>query len=111
MKPNSGMYSGTGDIWTTSIPQKVYDLYNHILDNNGSPPRGIKGGRKYNNEPNNGEAKLPKGVTYKEYDVNPRVKGKGRDSERLVIDENNIGYYTDTHYKSFKKLDNDKKGE
>ena len=111
MKIGSGMFSGTKGIWTYFVPQKAYDVYNYVTNHNGSPPKNYIGGKIYSNEPKEGEAKLPDGIKYKEYDVNPHVKGQERGEERLVIDENDVAYYTDTHYKSFKRLDNKKEGE
>lgn len=110
MKPGSGLFSGTIGVWTYLVPQKVYNIYDYVMSHNGYPPKNYVGGRTYNNKPNEGEAKLPEGVKYKEYDVNPHIKGQDRGSERLVIDENGVGYYTDSHYKSFIRLDSKKKG-
>lgn len=108
MKGDSRLFSGTRGIWTLTVPSNVYDLYDKIMSNNGTPPKGYKGGSKYKNEPSEGEAKLPEG-NYKEYDVHQKEKGKDRGPERLVIDEDGNAYYTDTHYQSFKQLDLDKK--
>ena len=63
----------------------VYDLYDKIVSNNGTPPKNYKGGKSYENNPGPGEAELPDGI-YKEYDVKPKVKGQDRGQERLVID-------------------------
>ena len=111
MKPGTGMFSGTKGVWTYSAPQKAYDIYDYVMSHNGSPPKTFVGGSIYKNEPNEGEAKLPDGVKYKEYDVNPHIKGQDRGDERLVIDENGVPYYTDSHYKSFIRLDIKEKGE
>ena len=108
MKGNSRLFSGTPGVWTLSTPSYVYDLYDKIIDNNGTPPKGYKGGKPYKNKPAEGEAKLPDG-NYKEYDVHPHVKGQDRGEDRLVIDDEGNAYYTDSHYKSFIKLDFDKK--
>lgn len=102
------MFSGTAGVWTYNVPLSVYDLYEKIMNNNGTPPKNYKGGRSYENDLGPGEAKLPDGI-YKEYDVKPKVNGQGRGEERLVIEQNGDAYYTDSHYKSFKKLDLDKK--
>lgn len=72
-----------------------------IEKNNGTPPKGYKGGKIYHNTPKAGEAKLPEGITYREYDVNPKVKGVPRDSERIVIGSDGSVWYTNDHYKTF----------
>ena len=83
------------------VPQKAKDLVSIIEKNNGTPPKGYKGGKIYHNTPKAGEAKLPEGITYREYDVNPKVKGVPRDSERIVIGSDGSVWYTNDHYKTF----------
>lgn len=68
-----------------TVPKKAKDLLDKIKANNGTPPKRYKEGKIYNNKPKNGEAKLPDGVNYKEYDVNPKIEGVPRDDERIVI--------------------------
>lgn len=68
-----------------------------------SPPAGYKGGSAYTNVggrfPRTDEAGNP--VTYKEWDVNPLVKGVNRGTERILTGTDGSAYYTDDHYKSF----------
>jgi guanyl-specific ribonuclease Sa len=40
-------------------------------------------------------------VTYREWDVNPNIKGVDRDDERIVTGSNGTAYYTNDHYNSF----------
>ncbi|MDD8048715.1 MAG: ribonuclease domain-containing protein [Thomasclavelia sp.] len=76
-----------------------------VIDNNGLAPEGYKGGKIFNNMPKEeGAQKLPEGVTYKEYDVNPYVKGQNRGMERIVIGDDGSVWYTNDHYFTFKKL-------
>ena len=40
-------------------------------------------------------------MEYKEYDVNPNVKGQDRGTERIVIGDDDTVWYTNDHYHSF----------
>jgi ribonuclease T1 len=40
-------------------------------------------------------------IKYFEWDVNPKIKGKNRGTERLVTDNEGKAYYTNNHYKTF----------
>lgn len=49
----------------------------------------------------NRERRLPPGH-YREYDVNPKVRGRSRDAERIVIEQDTgRAYYTGNHYRTF----------
>ena len=74
--------------------------------NNRTPPKGYKGGRTYKNIPTEeGAQKLPDGVNYKEYDVNPYAKGQNPKAERIVIGDDGSVWYTNDHYYSFTKIE------
>jgi guanyl-specific ribonuclease Sa len=88
-----------------SIPDHARDIVNQIKNRNGAPPQGYKGGRTFKNEPVNGEQKLPGGINYKEYDVNPYVQGQNRGTERLVIGDDGSVWYTNDHYHTFTLLE------
>lgn len=96
----------TGPCWSGSsmslkkAPQQVQDVLSHIKSHNGSPPKGLKGGKTFGNT----DGTLPGGITYKEYDVNPKT-GATRDAERIVIGSDGSVYYTTDHYKTFTKLE------
>ncbi len=62
-----------------------------------APGKSI-GGDRYGNY----EKKLPKNEKYKECDVN--YHGGYRGAERLIYTSGGTVYYTNDHYKSFKKL-------
>ncbi len=87
------------------IPVKVFEILNYINEHQ-SPPNGYVGGRKFKNL----EGLLPKTseqnkiIIYKEWDVNPKVKGKNRGPQRLITNNFGNAYYSDDHYKSFKKI-------
>lgn len=68
-----------------------------IEERYGEPPPGYVGGRSFQNR----ERKLPRG-RYREYDVHPKVPGKNRGAERIVIEQRTgKAYYTHDHYNSF----------
>ncbi|HHW36088.1 MAG TPA: hypothetical protein GXX18_02115 [Bacillales bacterium] len=86
------------------VPQKANDVLDEIIKKNGTPPKGYKGGKPFKNSGKNGGQVLPKNTTYKEYDVNPKVKGQDRGAERLVIGEDGSAWYTNDHYKTFIRI-------
>lgn len=42
-----------------------------------------------------------KAITYREWDVNPKIKGVDRGEERLVTGSDGSAYYTADHYQTF----------
>lgn len=84
---------------TSKIPQKVYRIAGYI-EQNGRQMDGYIGGRIFQNR----EKLLPVLDSYKEYDVNPRVKGKNRGPERLILSARGSRYYTADHYRHFIKF-------
>lgn len=91
---------------TSSIPDKAKQIANDIKNNNGTPPKEYKGGRTYKNfSLEDGAQKLPEGVNYREYDVNPYVKGKNRGAERIVIGDDGSVWYTNDHYFTFTQIE------
>ena len=97
----NGNYSYDND---TSI-QKAIDIANQVKANNGNAPSGYKGGGKYQNIPlENGAQKLPEGVNYREYDINPYIKGQNRGAERIVIGDDGSVWYTNDHYYTFTRI-------
>ena len=93
---------GAGNV---KVPQKAKDIAKKIKARNGTPPKGYKGGKVYQNLPKGGGQKLPEGIKYKEYDVNPYIKGKDRGTERIVIGNDGSVWYTNNHYKTFTKVE------
>lgn len=73
----------------------------------GKAPEGYEGGKIFKNK----EGLLPefdkngKPITYKEFDVNPKIDGQNRGVERLVIGSDGSAWMTDDHYKSFIPLE------
>lgn len=89
----------------SAIPQKVYEVLRYIRDNNHAM-RGYVGGRVFSNRerivPEFDEKGNP--IDYREWDVNPKVKGQNRGAERIITSSNNRAWYTDDHYKTFKEI-------
>ncbi|MEQ1655848.1 MAG: ribonuclease domain-containing protein [Nitrospira sp.] len=81
-------------------PLKAQDLLKRLLERDGVPLPGYIGGRDFQNR----ERRLPRG-RYREYDVNPKIRGRSRDAERLVIEQRTgKAYYTGDHYRTFTPL-------
>ena len=68
---------------------------------------GYKGGSGFANDGREGSQILPgetsggDPITYREWDVNPNVKGVDRGGERIVTGSDGSAYYTNDHYKWF----------
>ncbi len=85
---------------TQDVPKKVYDVLAAIQKRHGGPLPGYVGGRVFENR----ERRLPKG-RYREYDVNPKIPGRNRGPERLIIERRTgKAYYTQDHYRTFMRL-------
>lgn len=83
--------------WSATPPQKAQDLLVQLEKRGGRPLPGYVGGRDFQNR----ERRLPPG-RYREYDVNPKIRGRGRDAERIVIEQRTgKAYYTGDHYRTF----------
>jgi ribonuclease T1 len=79
------------------VPATAHAVLKAIQDRGGEPPSGYVGGRTFQNR----ERKLPPGH-YREYDVNPKRRGKNRGTERIVIERRTgKAYYTGDHYRTF----------
>lgn len=80
------------------------------IDEKGSPFPGMKGGGPFKNDGSQGAQILPHtdptgpSITYREWDVNPRVPGLGRDGWRVVTGTDGSAYYTTDHYKTFTRI-------
>ena len=93
----------------STLPQNVQNSYNAYdkagwKNHSGQTP-GTKTGKTYSNRPTkNSNTTLPtkdangNQNTYAEYDVNNRIPGAPRDSERFVVGSDGSVYYTDSHY-------------
>lgn len=80
-----------------TIPPGARETLKAIEARHGDPLPGYVGGRNFQNR----ERVLPRG-RYREYDVHPKVPGKNRGAERIVIHQaSGKAYYTADHYRSF----------
>jgi len=80
--------------------QKAKDLLEAIQRHEGKALPGYIGGGAFQNR----ERRVPPGH-YREYDVNPKVRGRSRDAERIVIEQDTgRAYYTGNHYRTFMPL-------
>jgi guanyl-specific ribonuclease Sa len=80
--------------------QKAQDLLEAIQQHEGNALPGYIGGGTFQNR----ERRLPRGH-YREYDVNPKIRGRSRDAERIVIEQDTgKAYYTGDHYRTFMPL-------
>ena len=88
-----------------SIPKKVYDVLASIRQT-GRAQDGYVGGRRFGNF----EGHLPRQdvsgrkIDYQEWDVNPKVKGQNRGTERLVTGSDGRAWYTNDHYNTFTEV-------
>ena len=85
---------------------KFYKVKEYANSHDGKAPVGYKGGNQFRNDKGALQQSMKNGfaVTYREYDVNPFVKGINRGVERLVIGSNGLAYKTVDHYLSFQLL-------
>ncbi|TKS58307.1 MAG: hypothetical protein EWM72_03107 [Nitrospira sp.] len=85
---------------STPPPQKVRDLLKLLDECSGTPLPGYVGWRDFQNR----ERRLPSG-RYREYDINPKVRDRARDAERIVIEQRTgKSYYTGECYRTFAPL-------
>jgi RHS repeat-associated protein len=91
------------------IPQAALDTAAHVRTAGTAPP-GKVGGKVFQNDGRGGGRVLPRQasdgtpVTYREYDVNMKVPGVGRDAERVVVGSDGRSWYTSNHYQSFLQM-------
>jgi guanyl-specific ribonuclease Sa len=78
--------------------EKAWTVLNRV-DVKGAPLPGYKGGKVFQNS----QGALPQtpGLTYREWDVNPYLKGVDRGTERLVTGSDGSAYFTSDHYNTF----------
>lgn len=85
---------------TTTAPQKVQALLAQLQARYGNPLPGYIGGREFQNR----EHHLPPSH-YHEYDVNPKIRGRSRGAEQIVVEQDaGKAYYSGDHYRTFTPL-------
>ncbi len=87
-----------------SAPPVANKVLSYLDDHNGTPPPGYRGGRVFANDGRDFTALLPKGTTYREYDIYPKIQGISRGVERIVMGLDGSCYYTWNHYFDFIKI-------
>ena len=67
---------------------------------------GTRGGTVFRNNERNLAVATASGtrITYREWDVNAKKPGQGRDAERIVTGSDGSAWYTDEHYRSFGQI-------
>ncbi|HZC80388.1 MAG TPA: ribonuclease domain-containing protein, partial [Nitrospiraceae bacterium] len=87
--------------YAQTVPQKAQELLVRLQASAGKPLPGYVGGHEFQNR----EHRLPPGH-YREYDVNPKIRGRSRDAERIIIEQDNgRAYYSGDHYRTFMPMD------
>jgi ribonuclease T1 len=89
----------------TGIPAKVYLVLKYIRENKRAM-EGYVGGRVFTNrekivplQDENGNS-----IQYQEWDVNPKVQGQNRGTERIVTGSDGRAWYTNDHYQTFTQI-------
>lgn len=101
-RPSDSYQANTAQVKAGQVPRKVYDVLAYV-NANGRPMAGYVGGRRFGNFENH----LPrsdtdgKPISYQEWDVNPKVSGRNRGTERLVTGSDGRAWYTNDHYNTF----------
>ncbi|MFT4043981.1 MAG: ribonuclease domain-containing protein [Gordonia sp. (in: high G+C Gram-positive bacteria)] len=80
-----------------------------LIDAGQWPPAdspGTHGGTYFGNNEGHLPSKTSSGkrISYKEWDVNRKKSGQGRDAERIVTGSDGSAWYTADHYRTFVKI-------
>jgi ribonuclease T1 len=103
--PSKSIGQETQKTATVQIPQKVYDVLKYVKANQHPMP-GYVGGTVFSNR----EKILPEEdsvgnpVQYQEWDVNPKIPGQNRGTERIVTGSDGRSWYTNDHYQTFTQI-------
>ncbi|WP_433661835.1 ribonuclease domain-containing protein [Nocardia sp. CA-128927] len=91
------------------VPANAYDTLREIdagrwPDSANAP--GTKGGDRWMNRAGTLAAKDGSGkpISYQEWDVNPKQRGRSRDAERIVTGSDGSAWYTGDHYETFTRM-------
>jgi ribonuclease T1 len=102
---NNTNNSNTNTSKKGNVPAKVLTVLQYIKANNHAMD-GYVGGRVFTNR----ERVLPtddaKGnrIEYQEWDVNPKIEGQNRGTERICTGSDGRSWYTNDHYKTFTEI-------
>jgi ribonuclease T1 len=102
---NNPVQPVTGQDKETGIPAKIYLVLKYIRENKHAM-EGYVGGRVFTNrekivpqQDENGNS-----IQYQEWDVNPKVQGQNRGTERIVTGSDGRAWYTNDHYQTFTQI-------
>ena len=95
-----GNYNGN-----ENIPAKVTEVLRYIKANNHAMD-SYEGGREFTNRQNVLPINNTSGqrIKYQEWDVNPKIQGQNRGTQRLCTGDDGRSWYTSDHYKSFTEI-------
>jgi ribonuclease T1 len=102
---NNENTSNTNTTNNSNVPAKVVDVLQYIKNNNRAMD-GYLGGRVFSNR----EKILPQkdsqgnNIDYQEWDVNKKIKGQNRGTERICTGSDGRSWYTNNHYKTFTEI-------
>ncbi|WP_405167119.1 ribonuclease [Nocardia sp. NBC_01499] len=91
------------------VPAQAYDTLREIdagrWPGSANAP-GTKGGDRWMNRAGTLATKDSAGkpITYQEWDVNPKQRGRSRDAERIVTGSDGSAWYTGDHYETFTRM-------
>lgn len=95
--------------WSDAVPPHVLETL-ALIDTGDWPDAadapGTRGGERFGNR----EGLLPQAsgdgsrLDYREWDVNPKGRGMGRDAQRIVTGSDGSAWYTADHYASFTQI-------
>ena len=93
------------NVANNNIPPKVFKVLDYIKKN-GESMDGYVGGRNFQNRERQLDIKDATGkkIKYQEWDVNPKIQGKNRGTERIITGSDNRAWYTNDHYQSFVEI-------
>ena len=92
-----------------AVAEKARTVLKYV-DEHHEAPTGYEGGRTFHNGGGAGDQALPKhddrgrAIAYQDWDVNPKVEGVNRGTERLVTGSDGSAYITAAHYRTFTKI-------
>ena len=94
-----------------TLPEDAQDAFKQYEQHGwkGNVPgqtEGTKAGKTYHNQSGALPSKDIDGnpITYREFDVNNKAPGQGRDAQRFLVGSDGSIYYTDDHYIRFVKI-------
>jgi ribonuclease T1 len=102
---NNDNNTNTAHTTNGNVPAKVIDVLRYIKANNHAMD-GYVGGRVFTNR----EKVLPEqdaqgnSIDYQEWDVNEKIQGQNRGTERICTGSDGRSWYTNDHYRTFTEI-------